>query len=129
MQNLPNEAGPKRPGPPNVSLAALAQPKVVLLAAGLLGLAVDLFVRPLSWVGLALIVLATMPWLLQAWSLRAAPAAKGTAAVEPANPARAPIRARADRLSDAAHCRASHCPLDRRNPLALKLFCCGQNQE
>jgi hypothetical protein len=70
MQNLPNEAGRNAPGPLRLPLAALTQPKVVLLAAGLLGLAVDLFVRPLSWIGLALIVLATLPWALQAWSER-----------------------------------------------------------
>jgi hypothetical protein len=92
MQNQPNTAGPAGLGPFNMRIAMLAQPKVVLMAAGLLGLAIDLFVRPLSWVALALIVLATVPWTLQAWSQRPgaiqrglAPApAKATAAAEPA---------------------------------------------
>ena len=70
MQNHPIDAAPGRTGPSDLLLAGLADPRVVLLAVGLLGLAVDLFVRPLSWVGLALIVLATSPWILQAWSQR-----------------------------------------------------------
>jgi hypothetical protein len=48
----------------------LADPRVVLMAIGLLGLALDLFVRPISVTGLALILLAATPWVLQAWALR-----------------------------------------------------------
>jgi hypothetical protein len=72
MQKQPNAAELDELGPLNSPLAVLANPKVVLMAAGALGLAIDLFVRPLSWVGLALLVLATMPWTLQAWSERVA---------------------------------------------------------
>ncbi len=68
MQNQPQKAGPVGSGPSFSSLAVLTQPRVVLPAVGLLGLAIDLFVRPLSWVGLGLIALVAMPWLFQAWS-------------------------------------------------------------
>jgi hypothetical protein len=87
MQNQPNAAGPGGLGPPNSPVAQLANPKVVLMAAGVLGLAIDLFVRPLSWVALALIVLATAPWILQAWSQRSGPAAKRGLAPAPAKAA------------------------------------------
>jgi hypothetical protein len=49
---------------------AVANPKVVLMVVGLFGLFMDLFIQPISMVGLALILLASMPWILQAWSLR-----------------------------------------------------------
>jgi hypothetical protein len=84
MQNQPRAAGPDGLAPFNSSLATIAHPKVVLLAAGLVGLAIDLFVRPLSWVGLALIVLATAPWMLQAWSERFARKADGDPGRRPA---------------------------------------------
>lgn len=86
MQNQPNEAGPLGLAAFDSPVAALAHPKIVLVAAGLFGLALDLFVRRLSWIGLALIVLATAPWILEAWTQRSARAVK--AAPEP-RPARA----------------------------------------
>ena len=70
MQNQRNDTGPKplRPSPSPVDM--LADPRVVLMAIGLLGLALDLFVRPISLTGLALILLAATPWVLQAWALK-----------------------------------------------------------
>ena len=73
MPNHANDAVPGAAGAFESLSARLADPRVVLLAVGLLGLALDLFVRPISWVGLSLIVLATAPWILQAWSQRSAP--------------------------------------------------------
>jgi hypothetical protein len=96
MQNHPIDAAPGRTGPSDLLLAGLADPRVVLLAVGLLGLVVDLFVRPLSWVGLALIVLATSPWILQAWSQRsvrgASPPARPRVPDDSAAPAARPPR-------------------------------------
>lgn len=94
MQNLSNEAGRDAPARISLPLTALAQPRIVLLAAGLLGLTIDLFVRPLSWVGFALIGLATAPWMLQAWSQRSVPAATASKAPRAATGA-AEIPARA----------------------------------
>jgi hypothetical protein len=85
MQNHPNKVGPGGPEPSDSPLAALAQPRLVLLAVGLLGLALDIFVRPLSWIGLALIVLASSPWILQAWSERVVPAATSRRAPVPSS--------------------------------------------
>jgi hypothetical protein len=53
------EAKVLRPSPLPVDM--LANPKVVPMAIGLLRLAVDLFVRPISLTGLALILLAATP--------------------------------------------------------------------
>ena len=80
MPNHAHDAPPDGAGTLDSFTARLADPRVVLLAVGLLGLALDLFVRPISWVGLALIVLATSPWILQAWSQRPAPGAPRVAA-------------------------------------------------
>jgi hypothetical protein len=74
MQNRNDIELSDRAGLHAMPLHRLADPRVVLLAVGLFGLAIDLFVRPLSWIGLALIVLAASPWLLQAWSQRSLPA-------------------------------------------------------
>ena len=73
MQNQRNGTGPKmlRPSPSPIDM--LADPRVVLMAIGLLGLALDLFVRPISLTGLALILLAATPWVLQAWARRNQP--------------------------------------------------------
>ena len=73
MQNQLNGTGPTmlRPSPSPIDL--LADPRVVLMAIGLLGLALDLFVRPISLTGLALILLAATPWVLQAWARRNQP--------------------------------------------------------
>jgi hypothetical protein len=70
MQNQQSSAEAKVLRPSPFSFDMMANPKVVLMGAGLLGLAVDLFVRPISPAGLALILLATAPWILQAWVLR-----------------------------------------------------------
>jgi hypothetical protein len=69
MQNQRN-GGPKMLRPSPSSTDMLADPRVVLMAIGLFGLALDLFVRPISLTGLALIMLAATPWVLQAWALR-----------------------------------------------------------
>lgn len=79
MQNQPHQAGPVGSAPSASPLARLAQPRIVLPAVGLLGLTIDLLVRPLSWVGLVLLVLVATPWLLEAWSetfRRSAPAGR-----------------------------------------------------
>lgn len=72
--------------------AGAASPKVVLMVVGVVGLLLDLFVRPISPIGLALILLATAPWILQAWSQRKATGTSAGAALENANrvPARGP---------------------------------------
>lgn len=91
MQN--SSLAGERAGPDHraISVQDIASPKVVMLAAGTLALVVDLFVRPVTPVGLALIVLATSPWIVQAWSERPArpraPAAASPARPEPARSA------------------------------------------
>ena len=73
MRNQRNGTGPKtlRPSPSPIDM--LADPRVVLMAIGLLGLTLDLFVQPISLTGLALILLAATPWVLQAWARRNQP--------------------------------------------------------
>jgi hypothetical protein len=78
MQNQRNATQLEVLRPSPLPLHRLASPKVVLMAVGLLGLVLDLFVRPISVTGLALIVLATTPWILQAWTLRAQPMVSNT---------------------------------------------------
>ena len=73
MQNQRNGTGPKMPRPSPSPIDMLADPRVVLMAIGLLGLALDFFVRPMSLTGLALILLAATPWVLQAWARRNQP--------------------------------------------------------
>jgi hypothetical protein len=77
MQNQENALVGKRGGSFPLSVDAVANPKVVLMVVGLCGLFVDLFIQPISIVGLALILLASMPWILQTWSLRSRPRAPG----------------------------------------------------
>jgi hypothetical protein len=103
---MPNHANDGPPGGPHTleSLTArLADPRVVLLAVGLLGLALDLFVRPISWVGLALILLATTPWILQAWSQR---------------PSRGATRAPVSRLPGDSSAPAGKAPRAQQQPAA-----------
>lgn len=69
MQNQPIGTEPQKPPSPSL-VDMLGDPRAVLMAIGLLGLALDLFVRPISLAGLALILLAATPWVLQAWALR-----------------------------------------------------------
>jgi hypothetical protein len=73
MQNHRNgtEDGMLRPSPWPIDM--LADPRVILMAIGLSGLALDLFVRPISLAGLALILLASTPWVFQVWALRNQP--------------------------------------------------------
>jgi hypothetical protein len=78
MQNQQSGTEPKVLRPSPLPIDMLANPKVVLMAVGFLGLALDLFVRPISPTGLALLLLAATPWILQAWALRAQPAASNT---------------------------------------------------
>src|SRR5690606_32242882 len=90
MPNQTSKAGPGGLGQFRLPAATLGHPKVVLVAAALLGLGLDLFVRPLSWVGFALILLATTPWLLQAWTQRSATLARPASPPRPAGPAPEP---------------------------------------
>ena len=69
MQNQRIGTEPRMLGPLPSPAAMLADPKVVLMAMGLSGLVLDVFVRPISLAGLALILLAATPWILQAWTL------------------------------------------------------------
>lgn len=73
MQNQRNGTEPEGLRRPHLPVHLLADPKVVLMTVGFLGLGLDLLVQPLSVAGLALIVLATSPWILQAWTHRAQP--------------------------------------------------------
>jgi hypothetical protein len=73
MQNQRNGTGPTMLRPSPSPIDTLADPRVVLMAIGLLGLALDLFVRPISLTSLALILLAATPWVLQAWARRNQP--------------------------------------------------------
>lgn len=73
MQNQRNGTGPKMSRPSPSPIGMLADPRVVLMAIGLSGLALDFFVRPMSLTGLALILLAATPWVLQAWARRNQP--------------------------------------------------------
>ena len=57
-----------------LNFARLPGPRIVLLGVGVIAFAIDLFVRPVSLVGLALILLATLPWTIQAWAERNATA-------------------------------------------------------
>ena len=87
MENQ-QSASAKRPGAAlQARIHSLASPKFVLTTIGLSGLLVDLFIRPISGVGLALILLASAPWILQAWSQgsRSQPATGSRGAAAPVN--------------------------------------------
>jgi hypothetical protein len=109
MQNQENALAGKRNGRFPSPVDAVANPKVVLMVVGLCGLFVDLFIQPISMVGLALILLAAMPWILQAWSLRSrpqAPSSSTTSARSGSGPQDAPRRPAPDQRSQTSAPRA-----------------------
>lgn len=77
MQNQQNAPDRRQLGRFFLPIASVAKPATILMAVGLGGLFVDLFVQPISPIGLSLILLAAAPWLLQIWSLRLQPVAPG----------------------------------------------------
>jgi hypothetical protein len=93
MQNQKNAQTGKSTAGLERRTARAANPKVVLMVVGVVGVLLDLFVRPISPIGLALILLATAPWILQAWSQRTAAGTRAGAALEKAKqvPPRGPI--------------------------------------